>query len=71
MQVDVHTVLDDSPFNTSRVISQQLGDPRVKRIWSSRVPSKVKICGWLLILRQAKHAVESTNETIIIITSCH
>jgi hypothetical protein len=60
--------LDGSPFSTKGAylhIQSQLEDPDVAPIWTSRVPRKVKVFGWLLHLNRLNTRANLLHKNII------
>lgn len=64
---DTRTFTSGEDFSTKGeyvALSLQLSDPKLDSIWSSRVPAKVKIFGWLLHLDPLSARVNLHRETL-------
>jgi hypothetical protein len=65
-QPDQRTLLHGEKFSTKgayKLLQQDLQDTHAEHIWTSRVPNKVKVFGWLLNSpRQAKHPSQPVSQ---------
>jgi hypothetical protein len=70
---DTRPMLDGSPFSTKAAymhIQTQLQDPDASYIWSSKVPKKIKVFGWLLHLDRINTRANLLHKHIITSQEC-
>jgi hypothetical protein len=68
-----HLLMDGSPFSTKAAymhIQTQLQDPDAAYIWSSKVPKKVKVFGWLLHLNRINTRANLLHKHVIASQEC-
>ena len=70
---DIRSLLNGSPFSTKGAydaLASQLADPNLAHIWDSRVPSRVRVFGWLFYLDRLNTRANLHRKTIIASSTC-